>query len=199
MGRRNDHSREQLEEMIVEAAEELIAESGLPGLSMRKVAKAIGYTVGTLYLIFRNQDTLLFALNRRTLDKLHTELDKAISAAEPEPEARLQSLAIAYIHYAESHRHRWLAAFEHRPEGDAPDWLEERINRLFGLVLTNLKPLMPNADEQTLRAASTSLWSGVHGICILKHTNKLDYGGLDSAENLASFLVTTMVRGLRPA
>ena len=48
MGRRNDHTREQLREMVLSAAELLIVREGMAGFSMRKVARAIGYTVGQL-------------------------------------------------------------------------------------------------------------------------------------------------------
>ena len=42
--------------MALQATEKLLEKSGLAGLTARKVASAIGYTVGTLYLVFRNQD-----------------------------------------------------------------------------------------------------------------------------------------------
>ena len=53
MARRSDHSREELREMAITAAEQIVVEQGYEGLSARKVAAAIGYTVGTLYLVFR--------------------------------------------------------------------------------------------------------------------------------------------------
>ena len=42
-----------------EGAERIVAEHGHSGLSARKVASAIGYTVGTLYLVFDNLDDLV--------------------------------------------------------------------------------------------------------------------------------------------
>ena len=59
MARRSDHSREELREMALAATEEIIDQQGLAGLTARKVAAGIGYTVGTLYLVFRNLDDLI--------------------------------------------------------------------------------------------------------------------------------------------
>ena len=198
MGRRNDHSREELRQMIVYAAEKIVAEYGYAGLSMRKVASAIGYTVGTLYLVFRNQDALLFELNARTLDKLDEALEAAL-ADEQDTLERLKTIARAYIRFAHSNRQRWLTAFEHRPPEDVPtpDWMNERIQRSFDIAIRELKPALPDASEEQLQVAASALWSGVHGICVLGMTNKLDSGGIADSEMLAGFLVETMLKGLR--
>lgn len=71
MARRSDHSRDELREMALTAAEQIVLENGYESLSARKVASAIGYTVGTLYLVFENLDDLVLQVNARTLDRLH--------------------------------------------------------------------------------------------------------------------------------
>lgn len=198
MGRRNDHSRDELRQMIVYAAEKIVAENGYSGLSMRKVATAIGYTVGTLYLVFKNQDALLFELNARTLDKLDGELEAALSD-DQDTLNRLKAIARSYIRFAHENRERWLTAFEHRPPEDVPtpDWMNERIQRSFDLAIRELKPALPNATEQELQIAASAVWSGVHGICVLGMTNKLDSSGIADSEMLAGFLVETMLSGLQ--
>ncbi len=198
MGRRNDHSREELRQMIVYAAEKIVTGDGYSGLSMRKVASAIGYTVGTLYLVFKNQDALLFELNARTLDKLEGELEASLEGKDDSLD-RLKAIAHAYIRFAHSNRERWLTAFEHRPPEDVPtpDWMTERIHRSFELAIRELKPALPNADDEQLQIAASALWSGVHGICVLGMTNKLDSSGIADSEMLAGFLVETMLKGLR--
>ena len=77
MARRSDHSREELREMTLTAAENIVVEQGYEGLSARKVATAIGYTVGTLYLVFENLDDLILHINARTLDRLHARMTKS--------------------------------------------------------------------------------------------------------------------------
>ena len=48
MARRNDHSKEELQSMAIDATRSLISQAGYEGVSARKVANSIGYTVGTL-------------------------------------------------------------------------------------------------------------------------------------------------------
>lgn len=74
MGRRNEHTREELREIALQAAEQLVAEHGLAGLSTRKVVGRIGYTVGSLYMVFRNLDDLIAQMNERTLETLQARL-----------------------------------------------------------------------------------------------------------------------------
>ena len=74
MARRSDHSREEIKEMALVAAEKMILANGKDGLSARKVAQEIGYTVGTLYLVFKNLDELILHVNGRTLDRLFEKM-----------------------------------------------------------------------------------------------------------------------------
>ena len=79
MGRRNEHSREELKALALRAAGEIVAESGAAGLSMREVARRIGYTVGALYIVFTNLDDLIVHLNEQTIMELRTALERSTS------------------------------------------------------------------------------------------------------------------------
>ncbi len=69
MGRRSEHSIEEIRSMALDAADGLLKEQGLAGFSTRAIAKAMGYTAGTLYLAFRNLDDLVLQLNRRSIQE----------------------------------------------------------------------------------------------------------------------------------
>ena len=118
MGRRNEHTREELREIALQAAEHLVAEHGLAGLSTRKVVGRIGYTVGSLYMVFRNLDDLIAQMNERTLETLQARLIAAI--ADQPPAAAIRALARTYITFALADTHRWLAIYEHRMPEDQP-------------------------------------------------------------------------------
>ena len=74
--------------MALEAADALVAAEGLGGFSMRKVAQAMGYTVGNLYLLFSNQDDLLAEVSLRTADAMYDYL-RAVAARPKAPLERL--------------------------------------------------------------------------------------------------------------
>lgn len=74
MGRRNDHSRDELKDMVIVAAEKILVEEGYSKLTTRRIAKEIGYTVGSLYMVIKNVDDLMLLLNARTLQLLLEKL-----------------------------------------------------------------------------------------------------------------------------
>jgi AcrR family transcriptional regulator len=198
MGRRNEHTQEQQREMALAAAELLIVREGIAGFSMRKVAQAIGYTVGNLYLLFANQDDLLAAINERTADAMHAFLQ---DACEPQhdPRDRLRAMGGAYIEFAQRHPHRFRLMFEHQlPEDMQPrPSTDVRLKRLFDLVEHNLAPLVPGLKGEALRGAAAALWSAVHGVCMLSVTSKLrKWTGLADQRDLSDGVIDIFITGL---
>jgi len=59
MGRRSDHTPEQLQDLVLSAARGILADEGLRGLSARRLAARIGYSVGTLYNVYENVDEIV--------------------------------------------------------------------------------------------------------------------------------------------
>jgi AcrR family transcriptional regulator len=200
MGRRNEHTQEQQREMALSAAELLIVKEGIGAFSMRKVATAIGYTVGNLYLLFANQDDLLAAINERTADAIHAFLQ---DACEPhaDPRERLRAMGTAYIDFAQRHPHRFRLMFEHQLPADMQPRTstDMRLKRLFDLVERNLKPLVPGAKPEALRGAAAALWSAVHGVCVLTVSGKLKWSGLGDLRDLSDGVVDIVLTGLTGA
>ena len=196
MARRSDHSRDEIREMAIDAAERIVVAEGYAGLSARKVAAAIGYTVGTLYLVFRNLDDLVLQVNARTLDRLHARMIEA-GERDAEPAASLLRLGDAYIGFAAADPHRWGMVFEHRGADGArlPDWYREKVTRMFELVEDRLAPLAPARDRKEIVRAARAIWGGVHGICILAVSGKLDVAGVDSVQELSETLIRHFLAG----
>jgi AcrR family transcriptional regulator len=196
MARRSDHSREEIREMALEAAENIVVEKGFEGLSARKVAKAIGYTVGTLYLVFENIDDLILQINARTLDRLYGEMAETRAAAD-DGRDRLLQLGQVYIRFADEDTHRWSMIFEHRlAEGrELPDWYRENIARMFGIVEEALIPLAVGRAPREVAQAARVIWGGVHGICILAVGDRLGIAGVDSVQDLSSSLISNYLAG----
>lgn len=150
MGRRNEHTREELREIALQAAEHLVAEHGTAGLSTRKVVGHIGYTVGSLYMVFRNLDDLIVQMNERTLESLQARLLAAI--ADQPPAAAIQALAQTYITFALTETHRWLAIYQHRmPEGQpVPESLTDKVAGMFALAQQQLARLCPRRSSEDI-------------------------------------------------
>ncbi|MFQ5937835.1 MAG: TetR/AcrR family transcriptional regulator, partial [Acidiferrobacterales bacterium] len=196
MARRSDHSRDEIREMALDAAERIVREEGYAGLSARKVARPMGYTVGTLYLVFKNLDDLVLQVNARTLDELHEGARRAYES-RTNPQARVMALGRSYIEFATTQRNRWSMIFEHQlPAGEEwPTWYSDKVARSFALVEEALQPLAPDRLRPEIKLAARALWGGVHGLCILALTNKLDLKSIESVQSLAESLITNYLIG----
>src|SRR3954462_11011264 len=143
MGRRNEHSREELKELALRAAAEIVArddgkgdgKGGAAALSMREVARRIGYTVGALYIVFQNLDDLIVQLNERTVIELR-EARERIRGRSNQPAQNLRLLVPAYLGYALLHTARWRLVVEHRLPDDqkAPPTYAGHTAAIFALV-----------------------------------------------------------------
>lgn len=184
--------------MALDAAEAIVAEEGYKALSTRKVATAIGYTAGTLYLVFEDLQDLVRQLNGRTLDALHAWL-RARQPDEDDPRTRLLALADSYIAYAEAETPRWNLLFEYVTEqgNELPDWYLAKLGRVFGLAETALAPLSDRRSALEIQQAARVLWAGVHGICTLKIRHRMDLAGGQSSGEMARTLIDNFLIGFR--
>lgn len=197
MGRRSDHSREELTRLAVDAARAIMIEEGVSQVSARAVAKRIGYSPGTLYNLFDNIDAVVYQVNADTLHDLAAAALAAVGDPS-EPLDRAVALGRAYVDFAEAQPQRWLAIFDFRPaaEGNRPTGFEEAVALLFTVVNDCLAPFF-SAEQTDLRAASGRvLWSGVHGISLLNVTGRLGQPEGISAADMAELLIRNFLRGL---
>jgi len=190
MGRRNEHSREELRDLALRAAADIVSESGAAALSMREVARRIGYTVGALYIVFENLDDLIVGLNEQTVIELREALERIRGRAN-QPAQNLRLLVAAYLGFALLHTARWRLVFEHRlPEGQkAPPTYAGHTAAIFALVGRHLRDAGVAKDDDAARELATALWSGAHGICMLAVTGKLHIVTQASVQRLLDVLL----------
>ena len=196
MARRSDHSREEIKEMALSAAEQIVTEKSYASLTARKVSAAIGYTVGSLYLVFKNLDDLCLQLNGRTLDMLSQSLDE-VFASDQAPDQALRSLGRTYLQFALDNRYRWGMVFEHMLPEDAtvPEWYTEKNLSMIGHVESLFLQLQPACGRAEAELAARALWSSIHGVCILSLTGKLDSLDAKDIEKIIDSLVASYLDG----
>jgi AcrR family transcriptional regulator len=197
MARRSDHSREELCEMALQAAESIVARQGSQALSTRKIAAEIGYTPGSLYLVFANLDDLVLRVNLRTLALLGDTLDRIVLRGMG-PAEMLVELGRAYLRFAAANEGLWTLLFERRQSaatGAQSEAYQAQVNSLFARVERQLARLRPTRSAEEARLAARALWSGIHGICTLALDGKLDVPGVVDAERLAENLIAHYLRG----
>jgi AcrR family transcriptional regulator len=196
MGRRSIHTPEELRELIIASATEIIEQNGLEGLSAREIAKRIGYSPGTLYNVFENLDDLVLTIEARLLDRLADRL--AATDASGTPQERLQRLTKAYFAFTQEKPKLWNLLSEHRMPQDreVPDWYRKKLECLLVPLEDALSPLLVSSDAGTKKRAARTLWAGVHGMTSLSTANKLAPLTAHSGSAMVDDFVANYVAGL---
>jgi AcrR family transcriptional regulator len=200
---RTNERRQHLRAALVEAAERVIAERGLPHLKARDLASAVGCAVGAIYNVFPDLDGLILEVNLRTLVLFEAYIAQAHkdgrpggagggSGAEPSAPVRapradaaaggadravsdLTRLAVTYLAFASEHPLRWRALFEHRMAGGAalPDWYLKEQVRLFRYIEEPLGRLCPRLPAHERHLLARTIFSATHGMVSLGLDEKL--------------------------
>jgi len=196
MGRRNEHSREQIKEMAIEAGKKIIVEEGFPNLGARKIARAIGYTVGTLYNVFDNYLDIVLHINTETLDNIKNHLEKSLVPGEEGVKA-ITTIGLTYVGYARENTNLWSALFDfkHPENTDMPEWYVEKVNSVFSLPVKALIPLF-QGDIERAKNEARIIWGGVHGICLLGLSQRLSYDSDEILKTKVRSLIENYMRGL---
>lgn len=181
---------------MIKAGFRLIRKEGFASFSARKVAAEVGYTVGSIYHVFGSYDELLLHINAETLVSLQNSVTESL-----EKGARrdgLQVLAESYYAFAKKEYALWSCLFEYRlsPETEIPDWYQERLRNLFSLIEQQLLP-MCDGNRRHCRRHAKILWAGIHGICTLSLSGRLEVVGSDPATRLIETFVSHYSKGLK--
>lgn len=164
MGRRSDHSRGELRELIVAEGHRQMSEVGFARFSAREVAKRIGYSIGTLYNVFGSYDQLILAINGRTLDLWLVDLEVRLVGLS---EGRLHTAVGAYFEFALRHRQAWTALYDFRlPESEVmPEDYQRKVTAITEVVVREIAAALPAEHRDKAPALARSLLATVHGHC----------------------------------
>ncbi|MCW1430746.1 TetR/AcrR family transcriptional regulator [Novosphingobium sp. JCM 18896] len=164
MGRRSDHSREELRALIVAEGHRQMAEVGFAKFSAREVAKAIGYSIGTLYNVFGSYDQLILAINGHTLDLWLADLEAKLDSL---PASRLRAAIDAYFDFALGNRNAWTALYDFRLPADEvmPEDYRIKVTAITEVVVREIRSELPTEHAGEAPALARSLLATVHGHC----------------------------------
>lgn len=201
MARRSDHTRDELQEIILQKSLNLVENKGFSGLTARNIAKEIGYAPGTIYNVFGSMNDLYLAVNAHTLDQLYEVLaSEACNQADKAPVHNMKEMAQLYRRFAKEHKAHWLMLFTYTlPEDSSPpDWYQEKITRLFEPLESLLASYFGPKAQREQKMAARILWSSVHGLCFLEETGKIPLiSGQESPPDMTGYLIDSFVNGLQ--
>lgn len=201
MARRADHSREELKELIISAAWNIVKQEGFEDLTARKIASKIGYAPGTIYNVVGSMDDVYLHVNARTLDLLYKALNgPACNDSRQSVLGNLKIMAKVYSDFARKNRHHWLMLFSGKllEARQGQEWYREKIDRLFGPLEGLLSPLFKKGRGMHKKIATRTLFSAVHGILYLQETGRVPLiNQKDPGSDMTDCLIEAFVRGIK--
>ena len=194
MARRSEHSLEELKALVLDAAETIIIEEGFTKLKVRRIAIEIGYTVGSIYMVFTNMADLIMHINARTLDAIAAQLEQVQA---PNTEQSVEAIALNYLSYASQNFYRWSNIFDYLRSSEAkiPEWFQEKVDHVFIPLEIQFAAIAPELSEEQKKQAARALWGAIHGNCVISLTHGTDKVVIKDLEATIILLVRSFLRG----
>jgi len=174
---RKAKEKEELKDIILQGARKLFVERGIEHTTIRNIADAINYSVGTVYVYFKDKDTILHELHTIGFLQLGGEMRVLFSVSDPME--RLKALGRVYIAFAITNPDMYDLMFTLRApmhfleDKEKEEWNEGKAT--FEVLKTTVGQCMENGyfSGHELEALSFSIWSTVHGMCSLYISNRI--------------------------
>lgn len=99
MGRPKESERQDVRTLILDRARKLFYEEGYGKITVRRIAREIGYSPATIYLYFRNKDEILYELHNEGFRLLY-QYKMRVNRETGDPVDRLQRGGRVYIDFA---------------------------------------------------------------------------------------------------
>ncbi len=171
---RRQREKEQRREQILDTARKLLFKKGIDATSMNQIARNAELSVGTLYLYFKNKESLFAALQEEGLDLLYTKIKKE-SEQGTTPREKLERVAHGYMDFSEEYRKYFdiINYFLASPEIVFPSSLKSRVdkhvNRILSVVEDILKEgVSKGTDEREIRRKAVVFCSSLYGMMQFK-------------------------------
>lgn len=156
---------EETQRRVLEAAIGAVEAGGIEAVQIRKIAAEAGYSVGSVYKHYEDQDALIAAVDTVTLERIRAAMADAVAGIE-DPLEQLRQLARTYLKFARQNRNLWTTLFAHQmPEGrTAPDDHIQGTIDLLAFVAAPLKQLDPGLSDDMLAARTRTCFAALHGL-----------------------------------
>jgi len=167
-----------LRRRILDTTRHLLVQDGYASLSMRKIARAIGYSATSIYLYFENKDALFHALIDEGMEQLYDEL-KVVDAAHAEsPRARLRALCRRYVEFGLENQEYYEIMFLLRPErmerypADKYRRARRNLDIMAAALADGVEQGVMHTDDP--RVSASVIWAALHGTVSLQLSRRVD-------------------------
>jgi AcrR family transcriptional regulator len=179
--------RQQVRAEVQEYAWKQLAEAGMPGLSLKAIAKLMGITAPALYRYFASREDLLTELILSAYRDL-AQVVVAVSDIDAAPRDRLVATGTAIRDWARNNPHRYLLLYGTPVPGyTAPAEATDLARRIFAPIQEAF-----SHDPDHLLHRSLTFWTRVHGVISLEIAGHFTGMPFDPAHFFAGEVLSTL-------
>lgn len=166
--------RQQLRTAIIDAARELFVTQGVEAVTMREIAKRIGYSATSIYLHFADKEAILRAICDTDFLALASSLQDIMQISDPVE--RMVALGKGYAQFALDYPNHYRLMFMSPHEPHCPEASDLQQNNAEQDAYYMLKTVVHDvylADKfkpelQDSELIAQTIWAGMHGVCSLE-------------------------------
>jgi AcrR family transcriptional regulator len=171
---RKERDRQELRQLILDAARELFVHDGYESVSMRKIADKIEYSPATIYTYFKDKDDILDCLCEETFFHLYERQHAVHDGLQGDALEHLKKGLETYIRFGLEHPEHYIVTFLLKsppPEDDAAG--ESRMAKAGQQCFDGLRGAVRRCMEEgkirnaDLEETSQAMWAGAHGLTAL--------------------------------
>ncbi|MGM8361810.1 TetR/AcrR family transcriptional regulator [Flavobacterium sp. ARAG 55.4] len=169
---RKAREKEALRELILKGAKKLFLEKGIEQTTIRNIADEIDYSVGTVYVYFKDKNAILHDLHSIGFQELGSYFADLFKIEDPME--RLRKMGFVYIKFALENQEMYdlmfnvKAPMEFIENSECSVWSEG--DNTFGALKTTVAQCIEKGHFKgnRLEPLAFMIWSLVHGMCCLE-------------------------------
>lgn len=169
---RKAREKEALKSLILKGAKKLFLERGIEQTTIRNIADEIDYSVGTVYVYFKDKNAILHDLHSIGFQELGGYFTELLSVKDPME--RLRKMGFIYMKFALENQEMYdlmfnvKAPMEFIEASEKEEWNEGVTT--FGALKMTVADCMDlgHFKGNNLEPLTFMIWSLVHGMCCLE-------------------------------
>ena len=185
---RKQKEKEELKALILQAAKKLFVEKGVEQTTIRNIAAAIEYSVGTVYVYFKDKNDIFNELHTQGFMQLGKDM-RVLHNVE-NPMERLKALGRVYINFAMENPDMYdlmfsmKAPMEFLESHHQEQWQEGQST--FDVLKATVRQCLDEGyfKNHSLEPLSFAIWSIVHGMVSLHISQRVKGVNLTEPETM---------------
>lgn len=187
---RKTREKEELKALILKAARKLFVEKGIGQTTIRNIADSIDYSIGTVYVYFRDKNEILHALHTQGFIDLGGQLKVLFNVKDPME--RLKAMGKVYINYSLDYPEMYdlmftlKAPIEFLETIQKDEWDEGKAS--FDVLRTTVTQCIEagHFKDHKLEPLCFLIWGCLHGMCSLEIGSRTKNANIESPESIVT-------------